>query len=261
MASNKPKIQVFKIGGKIVNDDALLNTFLNRISEVDGAKIVIHGGGNKASEVLKQMGIEPNMVEGRRITDAKTLEIVTMVYGGLINKNIVAKLQSRDVNALGMSGADGNVIQSHKRPVKEIDYGWVGDIEKVDNTALLALCDAGFVPVLCALTHDKKGNMLNTNADTIASRVAGSLAGNCEVSLKFCFELKGVLRDFGVKDSVIPSLRSTEVDTMHASGVINDGMIPKLKNGFDALRSGVNEVSICHIDEMNINNAGTNLVL
>lgn len=257
----KDKIQVFKIGGKIINDPALLNTFLSKISDIQGYKVIIHGGGNKASQVLTDMNIKPQMIDGRRITDAQTLEVVTMVYGGLLNKQMVALLQSKGVNALGLSGADGNVILSVKRPVKEIDYGYVGDVQKVNGAVLYNLCKSGLVPVLCALTHDGHGQMLNTNADTIASEVAGALSAYGPTALRFCFELKGVLRDFEDKNSVIPSLKEKEVKSLHADGIINDGMIPKLKNGYDALRKGVQTAAICHVSEMDINNTGTNLIL
>jgi acetylglutamate kinase len=255
------KIAVFKIGGKIINTPSLLDIFLDKVAKIEGPKIIIHGGGKKASEVLSQMGIKPKMVEGRRITDAKTLEIVTMVYGGLINKNLVAKLQAKNVNAIGISGADCNIIQARKRPVKDIDYGYAGDIETVNEEALIKLCNSKFVPVICSLTHDKKGHILNTNADTIASEISSALARKIEVKLKYCFELKGVLRDINDDSSLITELNQSEAIKLHSSGVINDGMIPKLKNGFNALENGVYHVSICHIGEMDLYSAGTKLTI
>jgi len=174
-------VNIYKIGGKVVNDEKLLSVFLDGIKDADGYKIIIHGGGNKASQVMESMGMKPQMKEGRRITDAATLEIVCMVYAGLINKNMVSKLQSYGVNAIGLSGADMNVIQSHKREVKEIDYGYVGDIDSVDGLALLSLCNQGLVPVICPITHNDKGQLLNTNADTIAAQVSIAVAEHSSV--------------------------------------------------------------------------------
>lgn len=257
----KAKIKVFKIGGKVVNDENLLSEFIDQFAAIKNKKILVHGGGNKASEILTKMGIDVKMVEGRRITYTDTLDVVTMVYGGLVNKNMVAQLQAKGVNAIGLSGADGNVIKSHKRIVKEIDYGYAGDIDEVSCENLIKLISAGFVPVLCPLTHDKKGQLLNTNADTIAGAVAVALAANYSVELKFCFELKGVLKHVESKDSLIPILKEADIDQLHKKGIIQDGMIPKLKNGFDALREGVHSVSICHVTEMKNDNSGTQLAL
>ena len=261
MIQNEEQISVYKIGGKVINDKRLLNIFLEQISKVKGPKVLIHGGGNKADQILTEMSIKPKMVEGRRITDARTLEVVTMVYGGLINKNIVAQLQSKGINAIGLSGADGNIIESHKRQVEEIDYGLVGDIDKVNATMLLKLCQLGLVPVLCALTHDKKGQLLNTNADTIAQAVSCTLAKIVDVNLKFCFELKGVLRDKKDESSILKVLSENDISGLRSSGVISDGIIPKLTNGFNALHCGVKNVTICHVSDMNIQGAGTKLEL
>ena len=255
------QINVFKIGGKIVNDKILLKTFLDQLCEIEGDKIIVHGGGNKASQVLKDLGITSNMVQGRRITNLATLEVVIMVYGGLLNKNMVALMQAKGINAIGLSGADGNIIRSNIRPVKEIDYGYVGDIIEVNDKSLIDLCNAGLVPVICALTHDKKGQILNTNADTIASAISGALSKQAEVNLKFCFELSGVMKDINDDGSLIKHLKESEVKSLRNDGIINDGMIPKLKNGYDALHNGVKNVSICHVREMNIAEAGTKLML
>jgi acetylglutamate kinase len=254
-------IKVIKIGGNIVNNKSLLISFLKVFSSLEGAKILVHGGGKKASEVLSAMGIKPVMIDGRRITDTSTLDVVTMVYGGLINKNIVAMLQSEGVNAIGLSGADGNIILSHKRIPTNIDYGYAGDIDKVNVHTLTALIEADLVPVLCPLTHDGRGQILNTNADTIASEVASSLAAVAEVQLIYCFELKGVMHDIEDETSLIRNLHNHDVRVLHNSGIIKDGMIPKLKNGFDAKRKGVKKVSICHFSEMTDEDAGTTLVL
>ena len=255
------KLTIYKVGGKIINDEVLLNLFLDEIAKTNTRKIIVHGGGNKASELMQRTGLIPKMVEGRRITDAAALEIVTMVYGGLINKNIVAKLQSRGINAIGLSGADANIIHSHKREVRNIDFGYVGDIDIVNGKTLWSLCENNMVPVLCPLTHDKEGQILNTNADTIASKVAISLCEFANVDLIYGFELKGVLKEISNENSLIERLCQLEMVQLYEKGFINDGMIPKLKNGFDALEGGVRSVSIRHIDEINLPEAGTTLIL
>ena len=252
-------IDVFKVGGKVLSNNQLLTTFLEEAKLCKNPMVIVHGGGNKASEVMNSMGIKPQMIEGRRITDHRALEIVTMVYSGLINKNLVASLQSNGVNALGLSGADMNIINSHKRKVQSIDYGFVGDIDEVNGKSLYQLCNQGYVPVICPITHDKKGQLLNTNADTIAAQVSIALSEFAEVSLKYCFELKGVLEDFENKESVIPILSKSDMNAMYEAGKINDGMIPKLKNGFDALEGGVFKVSINHIGDLHSDQSGTML--
>ena len=190
----REKLTVIKVGGKIVEEEATLRQLLNDFAAIDGHKVLVHGGGRSATKIAAQLGIESKMVNGRRITDAETLKVVTMVYGGLVNKNIVAGLQARGVNALGLTGADMNVIRSVKRPVKEVDYGFVGDVEQVDATLLSDLIHKGVVPVMAPLTHDGHGNMLNTNADTIAGETAKALSALFDVTLVYCFEKKGVLR-------------------------------------------------------------------
>ena len=211
----------------------------------------MHGGGRRASELIRELGREPRMVEGRRITDAPTLEIVTMVYGGLLNKNLVAKLQARGRNALGMSGADGNIIKSVKRPVGEIDYGFAGDVVAVDGAALRGLVDAGFTPVLCALTHDGAGQLLNTNADTIANEVAIALARTgLSVSLQYAFELPGVLRDINDPGSLIEQLTPKTYAAYRADGTIAGGMVPKLDNAFAAVGAGVARVVIGDLERL-----------
>ena len=190
----REKLTVIKVGGKIVEEEATLRQLLNDFAAIEGHKVLVHGGGRSATKIAAQLGIESKMVNGRRITDAETLRVVTMVYGGLVNKNIVAGLQAYGVNALGLTGADMNVIRSVKRPVKEVDYGFVGDVEKVDASLLSDLIYKGVVPVMAPLTHDGQGNMLNTNADTIAGETAKALSGLFDVTLVYCFEKKGVLR-------------------------------------------------------------------
>lgn len=238
------KLTIIKVGGKIVEEKETLERLLNDFASVKGKKLLVHGGGRSATKLASQLGIESQMINGRRITDSETLRVVTMVYGGLVNKNIVAGLQARDVNALGLTGADMNVIRSHKRPVKDIDYGYVGDVDEVDGAFLSKLIDEGVVPVMAPLTHDKKGNLLNTNADTITGETAKALAKYYEVTLIFCFEKKGVLRDENDDDSVIAHINREDFDRYVADGVIQGGMIPKLENAFDALETGVNKVII-----------------
>ena len=206
--------------------------------------MLVHGGGRSATKIAAQLGIESRMVNGRRITDAQTLQVVTMVYGGLVNKNIVAGLQARGVNALGLTGADMNVIRSHKRPVKDIDYGFVGDVDQADGEMLSQLIDKGIVPVMAPLTHDGQGQMLNTNADTIAGETAKALAPYFDVTLVYCFEKKGVLRDANDEDSVIAHLNEADFKKYVEEGIIQDGMIPKLENAFQAIHSGVSKVNI-----------------
>ena len=240
----KKKLSIIKVGGKIVEEEATLQQFLDDFAHIEGYKVLVHGGGRSATKIAAQLGIESHMVNGRRITDRQTLQVVTMVYGGLVNKNIVAGLQARNVNALGLTGADMNVIRSHKRPVKDVDYGFVGDVEKADGEMLTQLIAREIVPVMAPLTHDGNGNMLNTNADTIAGETAKALAPYFDGTLIYCFEKKGVLRDAADDESVIAHLNEEEFKQYVADGVIQDGMIPKLENAFQAIHSGVNKVII-----------------
>ena len=235
---------VIKVGGKIVEEEATLNRLLDDFATIEGHKVLVHGGGRSATKIAAQLGIESKMVNGRRITDSETLKVVTMVYGGLVNKNVVAGLQARGVNALGLTGADMNVMRSVKRPVKEVDYGFVGDVEKVDASLLSDLIYKGVVPVMAPLTHDGKGHMLNTNADTIAGETAKALAEYFDVTLVYCFEKKGVLRDENDDDSVIPVLTPDLFKQYVEEGIVQGGMIPKLENSFSALDAGVSQVVI-----------------
>lgn len=240
----KEKLTLIKVGGKIVEEEATLHRLLDDFAAIEGRKVLVHGGGRSATKLAERLGIESRMVNGRRITDAETLKVVTMVYGGLVNKNIVAGLQARGVNALGLTGADMDVIRSVKRPVKDIDYGFVGDVKQVNAALLGDLIAKGVVPVMAPLTHDGEGHMLNTNADTIAGETAKALATLFDVTLVYCFEKKGVLRDEHGDDSVIPVLTPAEFKQLVADGVIQGGMIPKLENSFEALEAGVSEVVI-----------------
>ena len=240
----KEKLTLIKVGGKIVEEDTSLQKLLDDFAELPGRKVLVHGGGRSATRLAERLGIESRMVNGRRVTDAETLRIVTMVYGGLVNKNIVAGLQARGVNALGLTGADMDVICSVKRPVRDIDYGFVGDVKQVDASLLGDLIARGVVPVMAPLTHDGAGHLLNTNADTIAGETAKALAKLFDVTLVYCFEKKGVLRNEHDEDSVIPFLNYADFRQLAGEGVIQGGMLPKLENAFEALGSGVSEVVI-----------------
>lgn len=228
----------------MVEDEAQLERLLSDFSAIEGRKVLVHGGGRRATQVAAQLGIESKMVNGRRITDKDMLQVVTMVYGGLVNKNLVARLQANGVNALGLTGADMNVMRSHKREVKTVDYGYVGDVDSADGKQLQTLIEAGVTPVMAPLTHDGKGNILNTNADTIAAETAKALAAYYDVTLIFSFEKKGVLSNPDDDDSVIPVITRPDFDRYVAEGVIAGGMIPKLENAFSAINDGVKEVII-----------------
>ncbi len=253
-------LTIVKVGGKVVEEPESLNTLLNDFAAIAGNKILVHGGGRSATKLSERLGIEAKMVEGRRITDAATLEVVTMVYAGLVNKNIVAQLQKRNVNAIGFSGADLDIVRSVKRPVKTIDYGFVGDVVGVQTDVLASLIEQGAVPVFSPITHDGNGQLLNTNADTIASELARALARVCNVTLIYCFEKPGVMLNPDDDKSVIRSLTYDEFKEYQESGVIVDGMIPKLDNGFEALRQGVKYVVIANTDGLK-NGGGTRLEL
>lgn len=241
---DRQNITVVKVGGAVVEDEERLSTLLDEFCKLEGRKVLVHGGGRSATSIAASLGIESKMINGRRITDAAMLRVVTMVYGGLVNKNIVAKLQARGENALGLTGADMDVIRSHKRPVKDVDYGFVGDVEKVDGQRLFSLIENGVVPVMAPLTHDGNGTMLNTNADTIASETAKALAAYANVTLVYAFEKNGVLANPDDEDSVIHKIDSQSYEEMKASGVVGGGMIPKLDNAFAAISAGVVNVAI-----------------
>lgn len=255
----KEKITVIKVGGKIVEEEHSLSALLDRFAAIEGHKVLIHGGGRSATRIAGSMGIESRMVEGRRITDEAMLRVVTMVYGGLVNKNIVAKLQARNVNALGLTGADCNIITARKRAVKDIDYGFVGDVERSDGDMLKRLIEQGLVPIIAPLTHDKMGNLLNTNADTMAAETAKALAGFYNVTLMFCFELPGVMRNPEDPDSIIGTITSNSYKELKESGVISGGMIPKIDNAFNAIENGVEKVIITRADSIDGTN-GTHIL-
>ena len=238
------KLSIIKIGGNIIEDETSLNDFLKLFSNLKGHKILVHGGGKRATHIASKLGVESKMVNGRRITDAETLEVITMVYGGLVNKNVVAKLQALNIDAIGLTGADINSIQSEKRPVKEVDFGYVGDVKKIASNSIDKLIKADFTPVFCAITHDGNGQLLNTNADTIASTIGVGMSEIYDTSIYYCFELNGVLKDFNDKSSVVKNINSNIYKELLAAKIITDGMIPKIDNCFDALNNGVSKVHI-----------------
>ena len=241
----KEKITIVKVGGAVVEDEAQLAQLLKDFCAIEGKKVLVHGGGRRATQVAAKLGIESKMVNGRRITDADMLSVVTMVYGGLVNKNLVARLQAHGENALGLTGADMDVIRSHRRPLKDgVDFGYVGDVDRADGAMLSRLIEAGIVPVMAPLTHDGLGHILNTNADTIASETAKALAPYYDVTLIFCFEKKGVLRDPDDDDSVIPTITRTDFIKYKEDGIISGGMLPKIENALNAIDAGVSRVII-----------------
>jgi acetylglutamate kinase len=253
------KLTLIKAGGRVVEDPASLDSLMDQFTRVSGYKILVHGGGLAATILADKLGIETQLVDGRRITGKEMLEVTAMVYGGLINKKIVAGLQARGCNALGLTGADINLISARKRPVEDIDYGYVGNIEDVNTRELRILLNENIVPVIASLTHDGKGNLLNTNADTIASELAAELSEYFEVFLFYCFEKKGVLKNPEDENSIIHEI---DIDTFHKyreKGIINTGMIPKLENGFRAKRNGVKEVLITNTGDMT-EGRGTRLI-
>lgn len=240
----KDSLVIVKVGGKIVEDNDTLQQLLKDFAAIPGKKILVHGGGRSATAMATRLGIESKMVEGRRITDADMLQVVTMVYGGLVNKNIVAGLQAKGLNAIGLTGVDGNVIRSVKRPVKDIDWGFVGDVEAVNTDTLTTILNQGMIPVLAPLTHDGNGQLLNTNADTIAGETAKALSRIYKVTLVYCFEKPGVLLHEDDDNSVIPYISYYDFPRLVEDGTISGGMIPKLQNAFSALQAGVTSVLI-----------------
>ena len=241
----KEKLTIVKVGGAVVEDEAQLTQLLKDFAAIKGPKILVHGGGRRATKVAAALGIETKMVDGRRITDAEMLEVVTMVYGGLVNKHVVAGLQALGVDAIGLCGADGDIIRSVKRPLKNgIDYGFVGDVKKADGEKMAHFIGKNLVPVVAPLTHDGQGNILNTNADTMASEVAKAMAPLYDVTLIFSFEKKGVLSNPDDDESVIPTITRVDFERYKADGTISGGMLPKIENALAAVEAGVNQVII-----------------
>ena len=238
------KLQVVKVGGNVIENRKSLNDFLVDFTKIRGAKILVHGGGKEATQMAHKLNVPVQIIEGRRITDAANLEIISMLYAGKINKTIVALLQAYKCDSLGLTGADGNSIVAEKRSSKPIDFGFVGDVISVNSALFNLLLNQKITPVCCAITHDKNGQLLNTNADTIASEIASSMSAYYEVTLSYCFEKKGVLKKLIDKDSVIPSINSNQYEYLKKEGIINEGMLPKIKNCFEALKKGVTKVRI-----------------
>ncbi len=240
----KEALTIIKVGGKIVEEADALSDLLDNFTKIQGNKILVHGGGRTATQIAAALGYETQMINGRRVTDADMLRVVTMVYGGLVNKNIVAKLNARGVCALGMTGADCGIIVSHKREPKPIDYGFVGDIDKVDSARLASVINQGITPVLAPLTFDGKENLLNTNADTIAGETAKAMAKIYDVTLVYCFEKAGVLRDPEDDLSVIPEIHADTFQKLVDDEIVSGGMLPKIQNALQAVESGVKRVII-----------------
>lgn len=244
----KTKLTIVKVGGVILDDNLLFEEFLKNFSLINENKIIVHGGGIIASNYMIRLGIIPKMINGRRITDSKTLDIAIMTYAGLVNKKIVSKLQKLNCNSIGLSGADGNLIKSKIRKANKIDYGFVGDIEKINDEFLFNLLNSNLTPTICSLTHDKKGQLLNTNADTIASEIAIAMSKYYNVTLKYCFDKPGVLMDQNSNTSIKKNITKNEFRKLVDNKIISDGMIPKLENCFHALENGVNKIYIGDLD-------------
>jgi len=253
-------LKIIKIGGNIIDDDNALKQFLKEFATIDSPKILVHGGGKLATKLAQQMQVKVKMVDGRRVTDQETLDIITMVYAGKINKNSVAQLQAYNCNAIGFSGADGNTIISDLRPSKPIDYGFAGDVKQVNTNILELLLDNNITPVFCAITHDRKGQLLNTNADTIASELAIGFASVYDTELYYCFEKNGVLEDVDNDASVIENINNKTYKTLIENGIIFEGMLPKLNNCFHAINHKVNKVCIGKLDMLfNLNSKHTTI--
>lgn len=249
---NKESLSIIKIGGNVVDNPEALKSFLNDLNKLEGRKLLVHGGGVMASKMAKELGIETKMIDGRRVTDADTLRTVTMVYAGWINKSIVSVLQAIGCNAIGLSGADANTIPSVRRSPEPIDFGYVGDPNpnKINDKFISQLVESGLTPVFCAITHDEKGALLNTNADTVANTLAAAMSKSYKTTLYYCFEKEGVLRDIDNPESLIKTITKEEAEALKIEGVIAGGMIPKIDNSFKAIDSGVSEVVILHADNL-----------
>lgn len=246
----RQKLTIVKVGGAVVEDPSSLDMLLDAFSRIEGRKLLVHGGGRTATNIAASLGIETVMVSGRRVTDAPMLDVAVMVYCGLVSKRIVASLHSRGMKAVGICGADMGCIISTKRPVLDVDYGFVGDVKSVNADAFDVLIDNGVIPVVSAITYDGKKQLLNTNADTVASAVACALAGRYDVSLVYCFEKTGVLTDPDDENSYMPTLNRSDFDRLVSAGTVSGGMIPKLVNAFEAVNSGVGGVVITKVENL-----------
>ena len=260
-------INIIKVGGAVVESPDTLSALLDSFTELEGMKILVHGGGRSATRLAGQLGVQTTMIGGRRVTDDEMLRIVTMVYGGLVNKQIVAELQLRGINAVGLTGADMNIVQAHRRPVtaEGVDFGWVGDVDAADGNRLLSLLQQGITPVIAPLTHDGKGHMLNINADTMAATVATAIASATkhsdeqvsQITLTYCFELPGVMRDANDPSTLIKQIDEPTFSQLVKDGIVQGGMIPKLENAFQSIRNGVSRVVITRFDNLG---GGTEIV-
>lgn len=257
----KEHLTIIKVGGKIVENSESLNSLLKDFAAVEGKKLLVHGGGRSATQMAARLGVETKMVDGRRITDEAMLKVVTMVYGGLVNKRIVAGLQALGIDAVGLTGADMNIVLSDKRKVSAVDYGWVGDVKRVNAEAVATLIESGCCPVVAPLTHDGCGHMLNTNADTMAGEMAKAMAAHYDVTLMFCFEKPGVLADENDDSSLIPTITPAVLDDLKRRGVVSGGMIPKLDNAIACVSAGVESVVITQADRIADPYAGTKICL
>ena len=257
----KEHLTIIKVGGKIVENSESLNSLLKDFAAVEGKKLLVHGGGRSATQMAARLGVETKMVDGRRITDEAMLEVVTMVYGGLVNKRIVAGMQALGIDAVGLTGADMNIVLSDKRKVSAVDYGWVGDVKRVNAEAVATLIESGCCPVVAPLTHDGCGHMLNTNADTMAGEMAKAMAAHYDVTLMFCFEKPGVLADENDDSSLIPTITPAVLDDLKRRGVVSGGMIPKLDNAIACVSAGVESVVITQADRIADPYAGTKICL
>lgn len=257
----KEHLTIIKVGGKIVENSESLNSLLKDFAAVEGKKLLVHGGGRSATQMAARLGVETKMVDGRRITGEAMLEVVTMVYGGLVNKRIVVGLQALGVDAVGLTGADMNIVLSDKRKVSAVDYGWVGDVKRVNAEAVATLIESGCCPVVAPLTHDGCGHMLNTNADTMAGEMAKAMAAHYDVTLMFCFEKPGVLADENDDSSLIPTITPAVLDDLKRRGVVSGGMIPKLDNAIACVSAGVESVVITQADRIADPYAGTKICL
>ena len=257
----KEHLTIIKVGGKIVENSESLNALLKDFAAVEGKKLLVHGGGRSATQMAARLGVETKMVDGRRITDEAMLEVVTMVYGGLVNKRIVAGLQALGIDAVGLTGADMNIVLSDKRKGSAVDYGWVGDVKRVNAEAVATLIESGCCPVVAPLTHDGCGHMLNTNADTMAGEMAKAMAAHYDVTLMFCFEKPGVLADENDDSSLIPTITPAVLDDLKRRGVVSGGMIPKLDNAIACVSAGVESVVITQADRIADPYAGTKICL
>lgn len=254
------KLKIIKIGGKLIENEAAFGQFLKNFSELEGPRILVHGGGNFATELAERLGYETKMVDGRRITDENSLKVIVMTYAGVVNKSMVARLQGLGCNSIGLCGADGNSVISRRRPVKDVDFGFVGDVEKVNVDFIVSLLKQGITPVFSAISCTREGELLNTNGDSVASEIAKAMSGSFETELYYCFEIKGVLENYPDENSLITTLNRKKYEEMRESKAISAGMLPKLQNCFEALENGVERVFVGNADIIMKTNTCTQII-